>query len=86
MRLSTVMAFVGSTVGGYAGWAAGGVVGRFTAFVVSVVGSGVRAQTGPDGRYTLAGLSAGTARVRVQMIGYTPAEREATLADSGTTT
>ena len=41
MRLSTVMAFVGSTVGGYAGWALGGLVGRFTAFVVSVVGTGL---------------------------------------------
>jgi TonB-linked SusC/RagA family outer membrane protein len=53
---------------------------------VSVVGSAVRAQTGPDGRYTLTGLPAGATRVRAQMIGYTPAERETTLADTGTTT
>jgi TonB-linked SusC/RagA family outer membrane protein len=53
---------------------------------VSVVGGTVRAQTGPDGRYILAGLAAGETRVRVQMIGYSPAEQTATLANSATAT
>ena len=32
--------FVGATVGGYAGWALGALAGPFTAFVVSMVGTG----------------------------------------------
>ena len=31
--------FVGATAGGYAGWALGALVGTFTAFVVSIVGT-----------------------------------------------
>jgi hypothetical protein len=33
--------FLGATVGGYAGWAVGAPVGVMTAFIVSMVGTGV---------------------------------------------
>jgi hypothetical protein len=32
--------FVGATVGGYAGWALGALAGPFTAFIVSMIGTG----------------------------------------------
>lgn len=32
---------IGTTVGGYAGWALGAPVGLFTAFALSMVGTGV---------------------------------------------
>lgn len=39
--LSKLLAIVGSVIGGYVGWAIGEPVGLFTAFVISVVGTGV---------------------------------------------
>ncbi|MEP6687892.1 MAG: hypothetical protein ABJC36_06050 [Gemmatimonadales bacterium] len=39
--MSTLLAWVGATVGGAVGWWAGEKQGLFTAFVVSTVGSGV---------------------------------------------
>ena len=39
--MSKLLAFVGATIGGYAGWALGAPVGIMTAFVVSVVGTGI---------------------------------------------
>jgi hypothetical protein len=33
--------FIGATIGGYAGWAIGARVGFTTAFIVSMVGTGV---------------------------------------------
>jgi hypothetical protein len=32
---------IGTTVGGYAGWAIGASIGIFTAFTVSMIGTGV---------------------------------------------
>jgi uncharacterized membrane protein YeaQ/YmgE (transglycosylase-associated protein family) len=32
--------FVGATIGGWIGWYAGALVGTFTAFIVSIVGTG----------------------------------------------
>ncbi|HYC32454.1 MAG TPA: SusC/RagA family TonB-linked outer membrane protein, partial [Gemmatimonadales bacterium] len=51
---------------------------------VSVVGGTARAESSQDGRYTLSGLAAGEVRVRVQLIGYRPAERSVTVADGET--
>jgi hypothetical protein len=40
--MGKLLAFVGSTIGGYAGWAIGARVGgTFTAFVVSMIGTGL---------------------------------------------
>jgi hypothetical protein len=36
-----LLSLVGATAGGYAGWALGALVGTGTAFVVSVVGTGL---------------------------------------------
>jgi hypothetical protein len=36
-----LFAFIGSTIGGYAGWALGATVGLTTAFMVSMVGTGL---------------------------------------------
>jgi len=33
--------FLGATVGGYAGWALGALYGTMTAFIVSMVGTGI---------------------------------------------
>jgi hypothetical protein len=38
--MSKMLAFVGSIAGGYAGWALGALEGTFTAYVVSLVGTG----------------------------------------------
>ncbi len=35
--MTRLMAFIGATIGGYAGWAAGEPFGIFAAFVVSIV-------------------------------------------------
>ena len=37
--MSKLLVFVGAVGGGYAGWALGALVGTFTAFVASVVGT-----------------------------------------------
>ena len=39
-HMSKLLGFVGATVGGYAGWAVGALAGPFTAFVVSMIGTG----------------------------------------------
>jgi TonB-linked SusC/RagA family outer membrane protein len=53
---------------------------------VTVVGGTARAQTNQGGTYVLAKVAPGTARVRVQLIGYAPAEQEVTVtADAETT-
>jgi hypothetical protein len=39
--MGKLLAFVGATVGGYAGWALGALVGTFSAFAVSIVGTAV---------------------------------------------
>jgi hypothetical protein len=36
-----LFAFLGATVGGYAGWAIGAPIGVMTAFMVSMLGTGV---------------------------------------------
>ena len=38
--MTKLMGFVGATLGGYAGWALGALAGTFTAFILSVIGSG----------------------------------------------
>ncbi len=49
--------------------------------LVSLVGTSQRVNTRPTGEYVLADVAAGTHTVRVQMIGYAPAERRITLGD-----
>jgi hypothetical protein len=39
--MEKLFAFVGSTIGGYAGWALGATVGLTTAVMVSMVGTGI---------------------------------------------
>ena len=39
--MNKLFGFLGATLGGYAGWAAGALVGTGTAFVLSIVGTGV---------------------------------------------
>ena len=39
--MTKLLGFVGATVGGYVGWAIGAFAGPFTAFMVSMVGTGV---------------------------------------------
>ena len=39
--MGKVFAFIGATIGGYAGWALGATVGFTTAFIVSMVGTGI---------------------------------------------
>ena len=38
--MTKLLAFIGSTIGGYVGWALGAPVGVMTAFMLSVVGTG----------------------------------------------
>ena len=40
-HMGKLLAFVGATAGGYAGWALGALAGTFAAFVVSIVGTAV---------------------------------------------
>ena len=39
--MGKLLAFAGATAGGYAGWALGALAGPFSAFLVSIVGTGV---------------------------------------------
>ena len=39
--MGKLLAFVGATAGGYAGWALGAPGGTFSAFLVSIVGTAV---------------------------------------------
>ena len=39
--MGKLLAFVGATIGGYAGWALGARVGVMSAFMVSMVGTGI---------------------------------------------
>jgi hypothetical protein len=39
--MTKLFATIGSVIGGYAGWALGEPFGMFTAFVVSMIGTGV---------------------------------------------
>jgi uncharacterized membrane protein YeaQ/YmgE (transglycosylase-associated protein family) len=39
--MTKLLGFVGATVGGYTGWALGALAGPFTAFMVSMIGTGV---------------------------------------------
>ena len=38
--MKKLFAFVGATIGSYAGWALGAVFGTMTAFMLSIVGTG----------------------------------------------
>ena len=53
---------------------------------VTVVGTALQAQTNPRGQYGITGVSSGDVRVRVQLIGYAPAEQLVTVPDGGETT
>jgi hypothetical protein len=39
--MGKLFSFIGATVGGYAGWAVGAQIGFTTAFIISMVGTGV---------------------------------------------
>lgn len=39
--MAKLLGFMGATIGGWVGWAAGAPVGMFTAFVVSMIGTGL---------------------------------------------
>lgn len=39
--MGKVFSFIGATIGGYAGWAIGAPVGFTTAFMISMVGTGI---------------------------------------------
>ena len=39
-HMTKLLGFVGATAGGYAGWAVGALAGTFTAFIVSMIGTG----------------------------------------------
>ena len=39
--MTKLFVFIGATIGGWLGWAVGAPVGMFTAFAVSMVGTGV---------------------------------------------
>ncbi|HEX6926971.1 MAG TPA: TonB-dependent receptor [Longimicrobiaceae bacterium] len=53
---------------------------------VTVVGTGAAALTGPDGRYTLEGVPAGTHTVRATMLGYGEATQTVTVQAGATAT
>ena len=44
--MTKLLGFIGATVGGWIGWAVGAPVGMFTAFAVSMVGTGVGLYSG----------------------------------------
>jgi len=39
--MGKLLSFVGATIGSYAGWALGATVGFYTAFMVSMLGTGI---------------------------------------------
>jgi hypothetical protein len=39
--MTKFFAFIGATIGGYAGWALGATIGTATAFMISMVGTGI---------------------------------------------
>ena len=53
---------------------------------VSVVGTSQGALTGPDGRYTINGVAAGSQTVRATLIGYSPGTAEVTVTAGGSAT
>jgi TonB-linked SusC/RagA family outer membrane protein len=53
---------------------------------VSVQGTSISARTGPDGRYTLAGVPAGTRTVRAGQIGFASGSTVVTVGDGQTAT
>jgi len=48
---------------------------------VALVGTRFGVESGPDGLYTIADVPAATYRVRVRLVGYTPAEASVTVQD-----
>jgi TonB-linked SusC/RagA family outer membrane protein len=53
---------------------------------VSITGTRLGAMTGPDGRYTIPGLAAGSYEVRAQRIGFAPRAQQVTVSDGQTVT
>src|SRR5437867_3336290 len=51
---------------------------------ISIVGTTRVTHTGPDGNYSLADVPAGTAVVRVTLIGYAPQQQSVTVTPAGT--
>ena len=41
MNMGKLFSFIGATIGGYAGWFVGARVGTATAFILSMVGTGI---------------------------------------------
>jgi hypothetical protein len=41
MNMGKLFSFIGATIGGYAGWFVGAKVGITTAFILSMVGTGI---------------------------------------------
>jgi TonB-linked SusC/RagA family outer membrane protein len=53
--------------------------------LVTVVGTAHRAETNTSGRYVISGISPGSVVIRVQMIGYVPAEQSVMVPEGGET-
>ncbi len=53
---------------------------------IAVVGTQLGARTGPDGKFTVTDVPAGTRRVRASRIGYTPIEQSIAVTDGATAT
>ncbi len=59
---------------------AGGTQQPLTGAVVTIGGTGARAVTGPDGRYSIAGVAPGTRQVTASLLGHSPETRTVTVA------
>jgi TonB-linked SusC/RagA family outer membrane protein len=88
--MSGAMCFVGT-----AAWAQGTVTGRVTVQGTSealadarvlALGTNAAAISGPDGRYTMRGVRAGTIEVQVLRVGYQPLKKTVTVTNGGTAT
>jgi TonB-linked SusC/RagA family outer membrane protein len=63
-----------------------GVGAAIGAAIVSVAGTSLLTQTNDQGRYTLAGVPAGTQRVQVRRLGFAPLDTPVVVRDGATTT
>ncbi|HEV2734184.1 MAG TPA: TonB-dependent receptor plug domain-containing protein, partial [Longimicrobiaceae bacterium] len=59
---------------------AGGTQQPLTGAVVTIGGTGARAVTGPDGRYSIAGVAPGTRQVTASLLGHSSETRTVTVA------
>jgi TonB-linked SusC/RagA family outer membrane protein len=99
MRAVTCLALVPTLAAGARSARAQTATGRITGIVtdriagapisnvaVTVVGTQLGARTGPDGRYSIAEVPAGSQRIRAARIGYSPSDQAVTIAAGQTTT